>query len=417
MRRLGHALLVVSFAAGAFAACSGSGGGVAGSGAAGGADGAAASGGTSSGGTSGGGGSALGGAAGVGAGGSGTGGSGTGGSGTGGGPQDAGIPDVAFSYDGNVGQPEACAAVTVEAELVPLDLYVVLDRSGSMVNPSLGPLRWPPVRDALNQFFQSPQAKSIGIALTMFAHPTASQCAAATYQTPLVAMAPLPGNASGHAITLQNTMNQYAPVLGVGTPTESAMQGAVNFAKTYKNANPGRTVAIVLATDGIPGAAGCSGQTAAGVQSAIGAGFTGTPSVRTFVIGIDPDNTMKTNINNWAAAGGGQAFDVGTAGGSAQFLQAMKNIQGSLLGCTFNVPKPEAGIIQPDKVKVVYTPGGGGAPVELPRVTNKAACNGPGWYYDNNASPTTIELCPASCTTAQGDPNGKINIELGCLGS
>ena len=401
---------VVSVGALAAASCSGAGsGGVAGTGASGaaaGAGGNAASAGTAAGTGTGG----------SGTGGSGAGGSGTGGSGVGGGVQDAGIPDVGFRYDSGGGEQDACAAVTVEAQLVPLDLYVVLDRSGSMVNPSLGPLRWPPVRDALNQFFSSAQAQGIGIALTMFAHPSKSQCTASSYQTPMVAMAPLPGNAGGHALTLKNTMNANAPVLGIGTPTESAMKGAVNFAKAHKGANPARTVAIILATDGIPGAAGCSGETAAGVQSAISAGFSGTPSVRTFVIGIDPNSQMTTNINNWASAGGGQAFDVATAGGSAQFLQAMKNIQGSLLGCTFTMPKPEAGIIEPSKVKVVYTPGAG-APTQLPRVNNQAACSGPGWYYDNNTSPTTIELCPGSCTTVQADPQGKINIELGCLGS
>jgi hypothetical protein len=349
-------------------------------------------------------------------GGSGNGGSGGGNGGSSGSIGDAGIPDVQFNYDGPSGQADACAAVTVDAQLVPLDLYVVLDRSGSMVNPALGPLRWPPVRDALNQFFQSPSAAGIGIALTMFAHPTASQCVASTYATPLVAMAPLPGGSTGHAITLQSTMNTYAPILGVGTPTESAMTGAVTFAKAHKSANPNRTVAIVLATDGLPGAAGCTGEDAAGTQAAIAAGFAGNPSIRTFVIGIDPDTQMSTNLNAWATAGGGQAFDVGTAGGGAQFLQAMKDIQGSLLGCTFTMPKTDAGIINKDNVKVLYT-SGSGAPVELPHVTNQAACSGPGWYYDNNANPTTINLCPGSCSTVQADPNAKIDIELGCLGS
>ncbi len=402
--------------AGAWIGCSGTeGGGGAGTGAAGG---GAAAGAAGIGASAGAAGTSSGGGAGTSSGGgAGTSSGGAAGSGSGGGPTDAGFPDVNFTYDGSgVVEEDACAAVTVAAELVPLDLYVVLDRSGSMVNPSLGPLRWPPVRDALNQFYQSAQAKGIGIALTMFAHPSKSQCVATSYQVPMVAMAALPGNASGHAITLQNTMNSNAPVLGVGTPTQSAMQGAVTFAKSHKNANPARSVAIILATDGIPGAAGCSGQAASGVQSAIAAGFTGTPSVRTFVIGIDPDATMKANINSWAAAGGGQAFDVAPAGGSTQFLQAMKNIQGSLLGCSFNMPKPSSGVVQPDKVKVVFTPGSGG-PTQLPRVNNKAACSGPGWFYDNNTTPTTIELCPASCTTAQADPSGKIDIELGCLGS
>lgn len=412
MRRLWVGLVVVGALTAGWVGC-GAGGSSGGVGADAGLAGSGASAGASGGGSAG---ASSGGSS---SGGSSSGGSSSGGSSSGGSSgtfPDGAVPDVEFNYDAPTTQADACAAVTVGAELVPLDLYVVLDRSGSMVNSALGPLRWPPVRDALNQFFQSPSAAGIGIALTMFAHPTQSQCVANSYATPLVAMAPLPGSASGHATTLQNTMNTYAPVLGIGTPTESAMQGAVTFAKNHKSANPNRTVAIVLATDGLPGAAGCSGQTAAGVQTAIANGFNGSPSIRTFVIGIDPNAQMSTNINSWAAAGGGQAFDVGTAGGSAQFLQAMKDIQGSLLGCTFTMPTTDAGIINPDKVKVIFTPGSG-APVELPRVTNQAACSGPGWYYDNNSSPTTIELCPGSCTTVQADPSGKIDIELGCLGS
>jgi hypothetical protein len=350
-------------------------------------------------------------------GGTGVGSTGNGGSGTGAGPGDGGLPDVDFTYDGPGEQKEACAAVTVQAQLVPLDLYVVLDRSGSMVNSALGNLRWPPVRDALNAFFQSPTAAGIGIALTMFAHPTGSQCTPATYQVPLLAMGTLPGNATGHALALQTTMNNNAPVLGVGTPTQSAMTGAVTFAVNQKNANPGHSVALVLATDGIPGAAGCSGENSAGTQAAITAGFNGTPSIRTFVIGIDPNTTeMQTNLNAWANAGGGQFFDVGTAGGPAQFLAAMKAIQGSLLGCTFVMPKTDAGLVDPAKVKVLYTPGGG-AQQELPHVNDAASCTGPGWYYDNNTNPTIIELCPNSCSTAQTDSAGKIDIELGCLGS
>jgi hypothetical protein len=350
-------------------------------------------------------------------GGTGVGSTGNGGSGTGAGPGDGGLPDVEFTYDGPGEQKEACAAVTVQAQLVPLDLYVVLDRSGSMVNPALGNLRWPPVRDALNSFFQSPTTAGIGIALTMFAHPTGASCNPVSYQTPLLAMNTLPGNATGHALALQTTMNNNAPVLGIGTPTESAMKGAVTFATGHKNANPGHSVAIILATDGIPGDASCSGEDSAGTQAAITAGFNGNPSIRTFVIGIDPNTTeMQTNLNAWANAGGGQFFDVGTAGGPAQFLAAMKAIQGSLLGCTFVMPKTDAGLVDPTKVKVLYTPGSG-AQQELPHVNDAASCTGPGWYYDNNANPATIELCPNSCTTVQADSAGKIDIELGCLGS
>lgn len=67
------------------------------------------------------------------------------------------------------------------------------------------------------------------------------------------------------------------------------------------------------------------------------------------MIGIDPNAQMSANLNSWAAAGGGQAFDVATAGGSAQFLAAMKAIQGKLIGCTFAMPKTDAASSSPPR--------------------------------------------------------------------
>ncbi len=103
-------------------------------------------GGPSAGGTPGTGGSGAGGSgtggSGTGGSGTGTGGSGTGGSGTGGSGAatfDGGIgggslTDVTFGYDPPDVVQEACASGTAEAELIPLDMYIILDKSGSMSN-------------------------------------------------------------------------------------------------------------------------------------------------------------------------------------------------------------------------------------------------------------------------------------------
>ena len=37
-----------------------------------------------------------------------------------------------------------------------------------------------------------------------------------------------------------------------------------------------------------------------------------------------------------------------------------------------------------------------------------------GWYYDDEANPSTIILCPATCETVRGDESGKISVVLGC---
>ncbi len=339
------------------------------------------------------------------------------------GSQDAGVPDVVFSYDGpaddgGFNTDASCQDFTAKADPLPLDIYVVLDRSGSMANTN--PPRWPAVTGALKTFFESSSTKGIGAALTLFAHPTKPECNASSYATPMVAMAPLPGSATGQALTLVNTMNQYpAGNNPIYTPTLAAITGALTYTKSYKTAHPKDSVIVVLATDGIPGDPTCgSTQTASAVQTAIANGYNGSPSIRTFVIGIDPTSTMQTNLSNWAKAGGGQSFDVATSGGSSQFLQAMQSIQKSALGCKYSMPTTDAGIIDPSKVKVQYTPGGSSTPQDLTKVSGSGACgSGGGWYYDNNQNPSTITLCKASCDTVQADSGAKVAVYLGCLGS
>lgn len=330
--------------------------------------------------------------------------------------KDASLPDVHFGYDGPQGEEDACATVSVEPEPAPLDLYVVLDRSGSLVNPQLGPERWPPVRDALSEFFGSSQAAGIGVALGMFAHPTLTPCMAASYETPLVAMAPLPGSSTGHAIALTAAMDSYAPILGVLTPTHSAIVGAISFAQTHKALNPTHVVAIVLATDGMPEAPSCATENSSAVTAAIAAAANAQPSIRTFVIGVDPTAEMSTNMSAWAAAGQGQFFDAATAAGPAELLQALDAVKSSLLGCVFSLPTTDSGVVDPTGVKVTFATAGSAKKVWSP-VASPSACSGEGFFYDNNVAPTTIELCADSCAAVQAEPAGELKVEVACLGS
>ena len=106
------------------------------------------------------------------------------------------------------------------------------------------------------------------------------------------------------------------------------------------------------------------------------------------------------------------------AGDPNAFIDALKAIQASALGCEFQMPATDAGITDPTKVKVFYTPGTGGPQQELPRVNDATACGaGGGWYFDSNSAPTKIFLCPATCTVVQADSSAKIDIEIPCLGS
>jgi len=373
---------------------------------------------------------AGGGAAGTAAGGAGGGGAG-GGSGNGG---DSGLPDVSFTYDGGGGEDaggvgDACAAITAKAEPKPLDMYIMLDKSGSMgTDCNIGATtasKWCYAVNALNGFFTSTSAPGMGVALQYFPiSGYACTGAGGTEAVPAVALGQLPGNLGA----LQGSLNAAVPN-GSNTPIEAGLRGLIDY--TAKNKQPNRVMIAILITDGAPNACNTSGTYMAGLASAH---FTAT-GVRTFVIGMTganfttleqiaagggttthPDNVPGVSDSCGNGAGPCYHWNVG-AGNPQAFVAALQAIQQSAVGCQYGMPKSDAGIVDPDKIEVQFTPGGG-SPQKLPRVNNAAACGtADGWYYDNNTSPTTILLCPATCTKVTNDPNVKIDIVLGCLGS
>lgn len=91
-------------------------------------------------------------------------------------------------------------------------------------------------------------------------------------------------------------------------------------------------------------------------------------------------------------------------------------VSGSQIGCELTLPTPSGGeMLDPTKVNVKYEAGGVAPGVTLPQVTDDAACGtNSGWYYDDNAAPTKITLCPATCTQVQADDNANVKLEIGC---
>ncbi|WP_129577798.1 MULTISPECIES: VWA domain-containing protein [Sorangium] len=70
------------------------------------------------------------------------------------------------------GGDASCAGETSTAELVPLDLYIMLDASGSMDEPlSRGVTKWDAVTDALEAFFTDEQSVGLGVGLQYFPLP------------------------------------------------------------------------------------------------------------------------------------------------------------------------------------------------------------------------------------------------------
>ncbi len=376
-----------------------------------------------------------GGAAGVGANG------GTGGAAAGGtGGKDAGSVDADFGYDApvhDVDLQDACVDETVSAEPVPLDIYFMLDRSGSMTQPfcdncSVGDCdvtwpnpptiasRWCNAINAIAGYVQDPSAQGNRAALEYF---YASICSG--YDVPSVGLVDLVGGA-GQLITSMNGQTPYD-----GTPTRAALEGLAAF--TAANQVPDRVIIGILITDGDPTT--CAPTSNDTMRSIVENHYNAT-GIHTFIVGMD--GATFGNLEYWASYPGAisHADNPGdTCGGSypschhwnvgdgdpSSFISALQQIQQAVLGCTFAVPAPSQGLLDPDTVAVDYDANGSSPPPaeELTRVSDAAGCTGANneWHYDNNANPTTIQLCPATCTRVQADPNASVQVRIACQGS
>jgi hypothetical protein len=310
-------------------------------------------------------------------------------------------------------QSDACAATSETAKVSPLDMYIVLDRSGSMADND----SWGEEVQALTQFFYDSNSNGLGVGLQYM--PIQDLCNIGAYATPAVDISPLPGS-SGPLITSLSNQIPFG-----GTPTTVALEGAMQFGKLRQMNNPDRTFVIVLSTDGVPdescsfvGDAGLPNTTQNAI-SVIAAGAAANPPIKTFVIGVG----NQPALNAFAKAGGtGSAVLVGAGDGGlttnieAPLIEAFSAIRKSALPCSYKIPPPEGGTINFSEVNVTFAPDASSSPQQFYNVASADKCTGSSndWYYDNPTTPTQVELCPSACTEVKASDNGNINIEYGC---
>jgi hypothetical protein len=183
----------------------------------------------------------------------------------------------------------------------------------------------------------------------------------------------------------------------------------------WQTAHPERDVDVVFVTDGLPN--GCN-STVAGAADAAAAGLAGTPSIKTYVLGVGPE--VVANLDPVAMAGGTGTAYVVTMGGAAGLAAALAAIKGTTVTCDYNLPRLDAGALDFNAVNVRTTVGTMGTPMLIGQVANAAACgSGPGWYYDNPVppgvpAPTKITLCPGACNPLQTTPGSQLDVLLGC---
>lgn len=301
----------------------------------------------------------------------------------------------------------ACAAVTEEAISVPVNLYIAMDHSNSMVGD-----KWASAEAGLTAFVNNPKFAGIRVALRFFPRdPDAvPACDPNAYKEPTVPYGPLPDNAAAIVAAIAAEDPD-----GFGTPIYPALGGALLKGIAMAQNNPGEASAVLLVTDGLPqGPSGtCSGvdpEDPAAIADLAAAGAAFDPPVLTYVIGLPGVN--QAFANQVAAAGGtGEAVLVSSTNAAADFEAALAKVTGEALPCEYEVPtEVEGGDVAISSVNILLTVGGGD-PGVLPQ---DPACNGAGWRYDNPASPTKIVLCPETCAAVKEADAAKIQILLGC---
>jgi hypothetical protein len=325
--------------------------------------------------------------------------------------------------------PSACAGETYRPERLPLDMYFLVDSSGSMALPTAGGTKWDMVRSALVNFLGDPENADVGVGLGYFPTGVQTSCVAGDPDCLCIPFTPFCFVGAGGAceataysqaavpLSLPPTPSALisdlnAHLLAGGTPTRPALEGALQYVQTWANEHPGRRVVVVLATDGEP--AGCLGNSPNEVASIAAAALNGPSQIKTFVIGV---GRSLDSLNLVAAAGGTtQAFLTDTGSNLvSELADALGRIRTSALPCAYTIPIATSnGSIDPSRTNVLLTPEGAGAPRLIPKVASgrEQDCDGRGgWYYDNPSDPAQVQLCPASCAETY---RAQVDVEFGC---
>ncbi len=318
--------------------------------------------------------------------------------------------DDTFGQDSGSGRlgDAACASVSEEGRAMPLNLFIMFDKSSSQVGT-----KWDAAKAGLGAFVSDSKSAGIRAALGFFPRPADATpaCDQKAYATPRVPFDVLPQNAG----PISAAIGQETPD-GVNTPIYPALGGAILSAMGEAKSRPGEAGAVLLVTDGeptgpAPTCGGVNPEDPAEIAKLAQTGASSSPAVRTFVIGLPG---VSSQIANQIALAGGtqQAFLVAGTNIQADFQNALNQVRGNALPCDYQLPAKLADkSFAYDKVNVDYTKLGTQNSEVVPQ---SAGCAGEGWRYDDPKNPQRILLCDATCSRIKKDAGGKVEIRLGC---
>lgn len=347
-----------------------------------------------------------------------------------------GLNPVGASAGGS-GTGNVCATESSSAEVQPVYLGFAFDVSGSMgkldhPNWWHDPAKkWEPVVAATRAFFEDDASEGLQASMALF--PASDDlCDATSYDDPDVDMGALPSTEFGAVLDAYEEGEWRG-----NTPTLAAFEGTLAYLDGLRAAAAGGKYVVVLVTDGLP--RGCDDDEISTIVEAVEAA--NDDGILTYVIGVqnptEPPAALPTGWDDWgcgtddmepcvpeenltglgqiATAGGTELVLIdtnGTAQATADaFTAAINAIRDEAVSCTVEIPEnPDGSPLEPDKVDVTFGPEGAREPLGY----DPACPGGLGWRYDDEANPTSIQLCEATCGTVQAATSGDLVVEFLC---
>jgi len=268
----------------------------------------------------------------------------------------------------------------------PADLFLVVDKSGSMEDPlETGQDKWPVMRDALNTVVQQYEN---GIRFGLMLYPVGDSCA------------------SG-AVDAQLAMQNAGPISGQlggtypegGTPTHTTLAAARSY---YAGVTSPGARYVLLATDGEPNCGDPNDDEAPTVTESIAAieALAGD-SINTFVLGFGGNvNNYPATLQAMAAAGG--TGDYFAANSPEELAAALGAIAGEvgLPSCSFRLDRDQQGndltVYQDDEL------------------VGQDPSHQNGWDYDPGTN--TVTFYGPACDAILGGQTDSVKIQFGGCG-
>ncbi|MBX3129218.1 MAG: hypothetical protein KF718_21045 [Polyangiaceae bacterium] len=336
------------------------------------------SGGTPEGGAGGGSGGAPSGGAGGSGGTGGTGGGPSGGAGgSGAGASGGGAPAGGGGTGGS-----ACTPTSGTAAARPVELYVLLHRSG-------GPGPFSTIKNQVSQFVNASASSGVSVGLQYVPATSAAQdCLGAGYSTPAVPFGLLPQHAAAIDASLSATS------INTGGLFEGAAHGLASVGATRVAASPDAQFSAVL----VPTSEqyGCS-SSAPAVATILASAW---PTVSTYVVPLS--GALGAAADQWAAAGG-TVDRLGT--GSLSDLQSA--LAQAKRPCQFALP---AGV-PATNVQLTLN---ASSSLALPYRSTAGQCGGSDGWFVAPASAQTAVLCPVSCRKAIASSGTSVDFATTC---